>query len=277
MLKEAPADETTAEFEQGFMHGCQAFPAHAKAFIPMQPSDGSLYHPARLAQAAAMLSSTPRNLRVNPPLPQRPPMRVRVIGTVGLDKLGSALGRAEFAANRRNPIHQGQQLRHVVTVGGAEDYRNRDALCVRKKVMLRAGTTAIGWVRSSFFPAPTARMEELSAMARLKSMRSASRSFDSSTWCSRSHTPARCHAFNRRQQLEPLPQPISKGSMFQGIPVRNTNRIPAKAARFLMGKRPGYFLRRRLGAGNNGSINVQSSSSISGFGIAPLKGKQCRS
>jgi hypothetical protein len=29
-------------------------------------------------------------------------------------------------------------LRHVVTVGGAEDYRNRDALCVRKKVMLRA-------------------------------------------------------------------------------------------------------------------------------------------
>jgi hypothetical protein len=36
-------------------------------------------------------------------------------------------------------------------------------------------------------------------------------------------------------------------------------------------------LRRRLGAGNNGSINVQSSSSISGFGIAPLKGKQCRS
>jgi hypothetical protein len=45
-------------------------------------------------------------------------------------------------------------------------------------------------------------MEELSAMARLKSMRSASRSFDSSTWCSRSHTPARCRAFNRRQQLE---------------------------------------------------------------------------
>lgn len=207
---------------------------------------------------------------LNPTRVQWPAITVMVVAAVSLNQCRFSLGRSALARDRRNRVHQRQQLGNVVSVSLSQDHRNRDAFCIRKEVMLRAGTTAIGWVRSRFFPAPTARMEELSAMARLKSMRPAPRSFDSSTRCKRSHTPASCQSLSRRQQLDPLPQPISKGNIFQGIPDRSTNRIPVSAARSGTGIRPGYFLRRGLAAGSKGSISSQSSSSISVFGIAPL-------
>ncbi len=244
----------------------------------MQPCDGSFHDPTSFAQAAAMFGSASRDLRLDTSGFERCPMRVRVVAAVALKELGLALGSAALASDGRNGIDQGQQLRHVVAIGLGQDYRKGNALRVGEQVVLRAGTTAIGWVRSRFFPAPRARMEELSATAREKSMRPAWRSFDSSTWCNRSHTLARCHALSRRQQVLPEPQPISRGSIFQGMPERSTNTIPVSAARSVTpGKRPGCFLRRRLGRGRSGSIMFHNSSSISGLDIAPLWGKQCRS
>lgn len=272
-----PTDERAADLEERFVDARQSFTTDSQATKPMQPCDGSLHHPARFTQTTAVLGSASRDLRANTSDQQCQPMWFRVIATVSLYKFGFALGSATFASNGRNRIYQRQQLRHVVTIGLGQDYRKGNALRVRKEVMLRAGTTAIGWVRSRFFPAPTARMEELSAIARLKSTRSTSRSLDNSSRCRRSHTPVSCQSLSRRQQLDPLPQPISRGNMFQGIPERNTNRIPVSAARSGTGMRPGYFLRRGLAAGSKGLISSQSSSSISGFGIAPLTGKQCQS
>lgn len=70
----------------------------------------------------------------------------------------------------------------------------------------------------------------------------------------------------------PNPHPISCGSICQGMPERSTKVIPVSAARSATpGCRPGFFLRRRLGAGRSGSIMFHNSSSISGLGIAPLK------
>lgn len=130
-------------------------------------------------------------------------------------------------------------------------------------MVLGAGTTAIGWVRSRFFPALSVRIDELSATVRERSMRSAWRSFDSSTWCNRSHTLPRCKAFRRRQQVLPEPQPISRGSIFQGMPERSTKTMPVSTARSdTPGKRLGLFLRRRLGLGNNGSTTFRNLSSI---------------
>lgn len=90
-------------------------------------------------------------------------------------------------------------------------------------------------------------------MTRDQSIRSASRSFASSTSCSRSQTPAACQSRRRRQQLMPLPQPISRGSRSQRRPVCRMNRMPVSTARSSSGLRPGYRERRGLGGGNNGS------------------------
>jgi hypothetical protein len=89
---------------------------------------------------------------------------------------------------------------------------------------------------------------------------------------------ARCHVSSRRQQVLPEPQPISFGSICQGIPERSTNTIPVSAARLETPcERPGFFLRRLLGRGRSGSIMFHNSSSIRGLDIAPLRGKQCQS
>jgi hypothetical protein len=243
----------------------------------MQPSDRSFDHPPCFPQATAMRSAASGDEGSNPARMQWTAITVMVVAAVGLDQCRLSLGRSRLARDRRNRIHQRQQLGNVISVSLGQDHRNRDSFRIRKEVMLRAGTTAIGWVRSRFFPAPTARMEELSAMARLKSIRSASRSLDNSIRCKRSHTPASCQSLSQRQQLDPLPQPISRGSMFQRNPERNTNRILVSAARSGTGMRPGYFLPRGLAAGSRGLISSQSSSSISVFGIAPLTRKQCLS
>jgi hypothetical protein len=73
---------------------------------------------------------------------------------------------------------------------------------------------------------PKARTCELSIAARDQSVRSASFRFANSSSCSRCQTPASCHSRNRRQQVIPEPQTISRGRYSHGIPVRSTNKIP---------------------------------------------------
>jgi hypothetical protein len=60
------------------------------------------------------------------------------------------------------------------------------------------------------------------------------------------------------------------------MPERSTNTIPVSAARSPTRGRPRPLLGRFLRLGSNGSMMLHNSSSISGLGIAPLKGKQCR-
>jgi len=260
------------------MNSGKSFVSDSEATKPMQPSDGALNYPSGLAQAAAVFGSAPCNLRLDAPSLERCAMGVRVVTTICLDEVGFASRTSRLSRDRRNRLDQRQQLRDVVAIGLGQNDRERNAFRVREDVVLRTGTTAIGWVRSRFFPAPRARIEELSATARDRSSRSAPRSFDSSTWCRRSHTLARCHASSRRQQVLPEPQPISLGNICHGIPERRTNRIPVSAARSeTPWERPGFFLRRRFGRGRSGSIMFHNSSSIRGLDIAPLRGKQCRS
>jgi hypothetical protein len=52
----------------------------------------------------------------------------------------------------------------------------------------------------------------------------------------------------RRQHVMPLPQPISWGSISQGMPLRRTKRMPVRAARSGTGGRPPFGLRRRFGS-----------------------------
>jgi hypothetical protein len=112
-----------------------------------------------------------------------------------------------------------------------------------------------------------ARTDELSTTARDHSICEAACSRVSNARCSCAHTPARCHATRRRQQLTPEPQPISSGNAVHGMPVRSTNRIPVSACRWVMGLRPGCTRRRRFAFGSNGSTIRHSASSRMGLGM----------
>lgn len=265
-LEEAPTDDTGTEPEKGFVHGRQAFITHAQPSELMQPCDSALYHPAGFTQPTTVRGATPGNLGTDALARQQSAQRIGVIGAVGLDQRRLASWCAAHARHGRDRRDQRQQLRDVMAVGARQDQRKGYALGVREEVVFAARTTAIGWVRSTFFPAPTARMEELSATAREKSSRFAPRSFDSNTRCSFVQTPRRCQYLSRRQQVIPEPQPISCGSIFQGMPERNTNSIPVSTCRSLNIRRPAYRFRLRL-FGSSGSMWAHNSSSINGFGI----------
>ena len=70
---------------------------------------------------------------------------------------------------------------------------------------------------------------------------------------------------SRRQQVIPLPQPISCGRYSHWIPVFNTNTIPLRHARSGIGGRPGFFFGR--GGGISGSTTAHNSSLTSGLAM----------
>jgi hypothetical protein len=229
----------------------------------MEPSQRAFHDPARATESAAMGRAALGELRANPAAMQGVAMRLRIVATVALNQGGLADGRTRAAAERRDRVDQRQELGDVMAVGGRQQCRQRDAACFGENVVLRPGLTAIGWVRSSFFPPRSARTEALSTTARVRSNWPRRRNSASSTACSRRQTPARCHRTNRRQQVLPEPQPISVGSICHGNPLRKTNRIPINAARSGTRGRPMVCHRRRGGFGRSGSIRLHKASSIS--------------
>src|SRR5215471_19348100 len=87
----------------------------------------------------------------------------------------------------------------------------------------------IGRIGASLLPPKTARTELPSTTARDQSIFSRCQS-RSTKWIN-SQMPACCQSRTRRQQDMPEPHPSSCGSISQGMPLRNTNRIPARHAR----------------------------------------------
>ena len=241
--------------------------AHGQTSKAMQPRQGALDDPARPPQAAPMRSAALRELRGNAARRQLVAMRLRIVAAVALDESRFAHGPTGAAPEGRHGIDEGQQLGDVVPVRRRQRRDERNPVRVGENMMFRPGLTAIGRVRSSFFPPRSARRDELSTTARVRSSWPRRRNALSKTMWRRFQTLARCHRTSRRQHVVPEPQPISRGSMFHGMPLRRTNRMPVSTARSGIGARPAYcrFRRRRLGS--NGSIRVHKSSSINAWGM----------
>jgi hypothetical protein len=244
------------------------------AFVPdveapkaMQPGQGAFDDPAGPTESAAVRPSAFRQLAGDPAALELVAMRLRIVAPIALDEAGLAHRATRAAAHRRNGIHQWQQLGYVVPVRRREPRHNRNPVRVGENMMFRPGLAAIGRVRSSFFPPRSARSDALSTTARARSSWPRRRNSASNTRWRRFHTPARCHRTSRRQQVEPAPQPICGGSMFHGIPLRSTNRIPVSTARSGIGLRPAYWRSRRRRFGKSGSIRIHKSSSIRALGI----------
>jgi len=242
-----------------------AFVSHVETTKSMQPRHRALDDPARASEPAAVGPSAFGQLAGDAALFELVTVRLGVVGAVALDEPRLTQRPAGTAAQRRDAVHERQQLRHVVPVRGREARDNRNPVGVGKNMMFRPGLTAIGRVRSSFFPPRSARREELSTTARARSSRPRRRNSISKTRWSRFHTPARCHRTSRRQHVLPDPQPISFGSIFHGMPLRSTKRIPVSTARSGIGFRPACWRLRGRRLGKSGSMRVHKSSSMSAW------------
>ena len=249
------------------MNARSTFVTHGQAPESVEPRNRPLDDPPRPAQAAAMRSAALGELRGDPARDELIPVRLRIVRAVALDQLWFADRPTRASAQRRHGVDQGQQLRDVVPVGRGQRRDERNPVRVGENMMFRPGFAAIGRVRSSFFPPRSARSDELSTTARARSRSPRRWSSANNTACRRFHTPARCQRTSRRQQVVPEPQPISRGSMFHGSPLRRTNRIPVSAARSGIGFRPAYRRLRGRRFGSSGSISAHKSSSIANLAM----------
>jgi hypothetical protein len=96
-----------------------------------------------------------------------------------------------------------------MNISSSTDYRERNSLGVDHNMALRSRFAFIRrrWA-GTFSPFLAATLAESTA-ARDQSILPASPNLSSSTWWRRSHTPAACQSLRRRQQVIPLPQPLT--------------------------------------------------------------------
>jgi hypothetical protein len=147
-------------------------------------------------------------------------------------------------------------------------HRERDALALDHKMALRARFAAIRRILPGFSAPPTAATLEESNEARDQSMRSAWPRRSNKTRCNLCQTPASCHSLSRRQQVIPLPQPISGGRYSHGNPVESTKRMPRSTSRSgTRGRPPRDF---SGSGGSKGLMTAHSSSVINCFAMPQI-------
>lgn len=174
---------------------------------------------------------------------------------------------ASWSGNGRNAIQQIVQNFGIVNVGGCQEHSQRNTFSIDEKMVFRARFAFVRRVGPSLFGPFFAATVAESTAARLQSISPARPNFSKNTRCRRCQTPAVCHSLSRRQQVIPLPQPISLGSISQGMPLRRTNRIPVRAARSDTRGRPPFG--RGFSEGNKGAICSHSLSSRIGRILRP--------
>src|SRR5690348_3987009 len=135
----------------------------------MQPGQCPFDDPAGSAESAAVGCPPLRELRLDPAVTEQIAMRLRIVAPVALNERRLVDGRAGAPPQRWNAIDQWDQLGHVVPIGRGHNGGQGNALRLGENVMFRPRLTAIGWVRSSFFPPRSARTEALSTIARARS------------------------------------------------------------------------------------------------------------
>src|SRR5580698_6309235 len=239
-----------------------AFIANFQASKRVKPGNRALDLPTRFAESAAMGRANFCEHGRDATFAQALPMWLGTVAPVALNDLRLVQGTSPFAPDRWNGLDQCIELRNVVAVCAGQDDRERDALRVDDEVVLAAELAPVRGIRAGFFPASMARIDELSTMARVKSISPRRRSSASSV------------SWIRCQQAVPEPQPISCGSRFHAMPERSTNTMPVSTARSGVGLRPAYWRLRGARAGRSGSMSDHNSSSMSSLGIASCQAKQ---
>ena len=247
------------------MHVEPSFIADREPPELVEPCEAAFDHPSMATELLAGLDAAPGDAWLDTATQAGAPATPVIVGFVSVQLVGSAARSAALTRDRRHSIEQVFERYAVVDVGPGQQQGERDAVSIRDQMAFGARLASVGRFGPVAAPPFLAAMEELSMQARLQSMRSASRSWRSSSWCRRCHTPAACQSRSRRQQVTPDPHPISAGSISHGMPVRSTNRMPVNAARDGTGGRPPLGLGET--GGSSGSMIRHSDSGKRGAGI----------
>src|SRR5215204_7686104 len=260
--------------EKRLMDVVPALVADREPTVFGKPGQCALHHPPVSSQLLAALYALSCYTALYPTPSQSSLALFVVVGFVGVQLLGTFPRPAPTGTlDGLYGIDKLFEDHRVVHVCCAEHYREWDAPSVRNKVALRALLCFICRILAGFWAPLLAGMEAESSEARSQSICSASPRRSSKTRCSLSHTPASCHSLRRRQQVIPEPQPISFGSISQGIPLLRTNTIPVRAARLSMRGLPPWGFGGS--GGRSGSMVSHSSSvtsSLAMFSSYPVNG-----
>ena len=246
------------ECEERFVDIQATFVSHAKPAKLMEPADGALHNPPQGAQSATMFRIALCDEGADAAFGQFGFVWFGVIRAIAKDEMGTLTGTALLSAHRRNCVDEWNELGYIVAVSAGDGEGKWDSLAIGDEVVLAPGFAAIRWIGACLLPPKTARTLEESTTARDQSIRSALFKWANSASNTDCHTPNFCQSRNRRQHVIPHPQPISCGRYSQGMPVRNTNRMPVSASRLATAGRP--LLLGGLSAGRSGSIRVHNSS-----------------
>jgi hypothetical protein len=243
------------------------FVTHAKPSLLKQPRERGFHDPADRAEPATMISVSFGNHRDDAATTQRlADLCFRVIRTICVHRFGTFARAALRAFNRFDGIDQRHGHFRVVDVGPGLFDDQRSAIAIDDQMAFRAVFAAIRGIGARLGPPKMARTEQLSIAAADQSMASAWPSSSRRACQILCQTPATCQSRKRRQQVIPDPAPNSLGRYSQGMPVRNTNRMPVSAFRFGTGGRPPLGF--GSGGGKNGATRSHSSSVSSGLAIA---------
>jgi hypothetical protein len=241
------------------------FIADGDPAVAGEPGQGSFDHPAVPSQTLGAVDPSSCDPRLDAAPAQRSSAMREIIAFIGMELGRSPLRSPHAVAYRRHGIDHHLEELAVVAVGRAEPDGEWDALAVHNKVALAPRLAPVCWVRAGALSPLLAGTLALSRAARLQSMALAQPSRSSRTRCRPSHTPARCQSRSRRQQVMPQPQPISCGSISQGMPLRSTNRMPLRAARWAIRGRPPFGFGGSDGM--SGAITAHRSSDTRGAAI----------
>lgn len=221
-LDEVPADESTSQVEERQMNICPTFIADSEPSEPIPPSMSSLNHPAMSSKPILGLNPSAGNPRLNTTFSTSATTARIVVPLVSVQLVWAESRPPAGTGNGWHTVQQFFQDLGVVNVGRGQQQGQRNALAINEKMVFRARFALIRRVGTGFFAPFFAVIEAESTAARLQSISPALPSFSRKRRWRRSHTPAACHSWSRRQHVMPLPQPISLGSISQGIPLRRT-------------------------------------------------------
>jgi hypothetical protein len=256
------------------MHRRQPIVTDLQAPCLADPGEGALHDPADFAQAAAVGRPLLRQMVFDPALFEALMIPRRAVLPVPIQGLRFPPRATAPPPDRRDVVHEVHRFERFVAVGPGEAQGQGRPLAIDEQVPFGAFFGPIRGVFAGEDPPKTARKLWLSTQQCSQSMPFSCPTRWSRACSSFFQTPRRCQYRSRRQQVTPEPQPISCGSISQGMPLRNTKTIPVRQARSSTGGRP-RLPGRALCRGSSGAMASQRSSGTNGSAMAapPYQGR----
>jgi len=268
--------ESTADMQESQVNVITTLITDSQPPVAVKPREGALNHPSVPTQVLAALHPLTCYAALYPSVTKSlsaPAIVIRFVSMHLVWTLARASRLASWSLDRLDTVHHLLEYHRVGNVGTSQLHRKRYSLAFDHNMAFRARFALICGVAPNslglWVPlfTPLAATVSLSRLALDQSMMSASPKRLSSAWWSLRQTPDCCQSRSLRQQVTPLPQPISWGSSSQGSPLLSTKIMPVRVARSGTRGRPPLGLGGS--GGSSGSITSHSSSGTSGLLMVP--------